>query len=101
MVRKMMLAVTTVAAFSMVGFMTPSTAEAGWGYGPGRYTTGYRGGFRGPVYRSPAFGGPVYRSSGYRGGFYSPYGSRAYYPVNRGFYSRPYSPGIGIYFGGF
>ncbi|QDU91518.1 hypothetical protein Pla175_49470 [Pirellulimonas nuda] len=92
MFRKLMFATTALAAFSMLGLATPNTAEAGWRYGPGRYYSGYRGGYgaRGGYY------------GGYRGGYYAPYRvARPYYGgyYGGGYYARPYSPGVGLYIG--
>ncbi len=92
MFRKLMYAATAMAAFSVAGFATPNSAEAGWRYGGARYYSGYRGGYnRFSPYRSGFYGG------GYRGGYFSPYVGRPYY--GGGFYPRPYSPGVGLYIG--
>jgi len=112
MKRALLAIVLAVAAISTT--LSPSTAEARWGYRGGgyyrpyaSYNYGYRsnyygGGYARPYYGSgyyntyrPYYGGgyyntyrPYYGGGYYGGGYYRPY-----YGPNRGYYQ----PGFGVY----
>jgi hypothetical protein len=113
MKRALLAIVLAVAAMGTT--LSPSTAEARWGYRGGgggyyrpyaSYNYGYRSNYYGGGYARPYYGGGYYNTyrpnygggyyntyrpyygGGYGGGYYQPY-----YGTNRGYYQ----PGFGVY----
>jgi len=96
MIRKSLLAMCAIAAFTVLGASQADAGGCRYGGGGGYYGGGYGGGYGGSYHRTSYYGGGGYyapRHSYYHGGYHR--GPSHYHSGYRGGYGRGYGYGRG------